>query len=120
MKAAWKPNVKYGMTAKIRVPVRSPTASSNLFTIEFGYDQDEIEDRLEAGAAEANMVQKLINGAVDYLTNIAGQNNTIYFSIQTISKIEFTGGLVIIGPPNFSFNRKNRLLPGKCTPKPLP
>jgi hypothetical protein len=120
MKAQWKPNTKYGFKAKINVPVRSPTSSSNIFTIEFGYDQDEIEDRLEAGAAEANMVQKLINGAVDYLTNIAGQNNTIYFSIQTISKIEFTGGLVIIGPPNFSFNRRNPKAGGPCTPKPLP
>eukprot|EP00746_Dinoflagellata_sp_MGD_P124956 gnl/MRDRNA2_/MRDRNA2_59633_c0_seq1.p1 gnl/MRDRNA2_/MRDRNA2_59633_c0~~gnl/MRDRNA2_/MRDRNA2_59633_c0_seq1.p1 ORF type:complete len:1560 (-),score=227.11 gnl/MRDRNA2_/MRDRNA2_59633_c0_seq1:327-4619(-) len=102
------------------VPNRSPTASSNTFTIEFGYDEDEIEERLEAGVTEAKMVQKLINVAVSYATNIAARNNTIYFSVQTISQIEFSGGLVIIGPPNFGFNSVNPKEGGKCTPKPLP
>jgi hypothetical protein len=121
MKAAWKADVKYGMMAKIMIPVRSPTASANIYTIEFGYDEDEMEDRLEAGATEAKMVQKLINVAVNYLTNIVGRNNTLWFRVQTVSKIPFAGGLVIIGPPNFQFCKNPNEEGGcSCWPKPLP
>eukprot|EP00913_Durusdinium_trenchii_P017665 g16604.t1 len=62
-----------------------PTGSANFFTIEFGYNEDMEENRLEAGTAAAPTVQRLINGAITYTTSIIALAVDITFSVRTIT-----------------------------------
>lgn len=105
------PGTIYGFACKIRIPMVPPTGSANQFTIEFGYNQDNEINRLEAGTAAAPTVQRLINGAITYTTSIIALAVDITFSVRTITNIPEGGGLVIIGPPNFLFSTF-------CQPKP--
>eukprot|EP00434_Breviolum_minutum_P017959 symbB.v1.2.015837.t1/scaffold1189.1/size132999/2 len=111
MQLAWTPGTIYGFACKIRIPMVPPTGSANQFTIEFGYNQDNEINRLEAGTAAAPTVQRLINGAITYTTSIIALAVDITFSVRTITNIPEGGGLVIIGPPNFLFSTF-------CQPKP--
>ncbi|CAJ1337836.1 unnamed protein product, partial [Effrenium voratum] len=105
------PGVIYGFACKIRIPMVPPTGSANQFTIEFGYNEDLLANRLEAGTTEAPVVQRLINGAITYTTSIMNMAVDITFSVRTITNIPEGGGLVVIGPPNFLFQTR-------CQPKP--
>ncbi|KAF4690804.1 protein arginine methyltransferase 10, partial [Perkinsus olseni] len=97
---------QYGIKTKIRVPRNTPTASSNVFILEFGFDETTLTDRSEAGVADAPPVQALINGEVTYRTSVAGAaDNELCFRIQTITPIVRGGGLVIEGPTGFIFER---------------
>ncbi|CAJ1401260.1 unnamed protein product, partial [Effrenium voratum] len=111
MQLAWTPGVIYGFACKIRIPMVPPTGSANQFTIEFGYNEDLLANRLEAGTTEAPVVQRLINGAITYTTSIMNMAVDITFSVRTITNIPEGGGLVVIGPPNFLFQTR-------CQPKP--
>jgi hypothetical protein len=112
MQAEWIPGVKYGFIARIQIPVLPPTTASNFFSIEFGYLGLKQADRLEAGVVEAPMVRRIINGMVSFITSIVGIKAEIIFSMQLITKIPRAGGLVILGPPNFMFEKH-------CQPKPV-
>jgi hypothetical protein len=112
MQAPWIPGVKYGFTAKIRVPALSPTSAGNFFSIEFGYLGDVETERLEAGVVQAPLVRRIINGRVGFTTSIVGMDSDIQFDMQVITMIPRAGGLVITGPPSFTFDEH-------CQPKPL-
>lgn len=43
---------QYGIKTKIRVPRNTPTASSNVFIIEFGFDETTLTGRSEVGRAK--------------------------------------------------------------------
>ncbi|KAF4652964.1 protein arginine methyltransferase 10, partial [Perkinsus chesapeaki] len=95
---------QYGIKTKIRVPRNTPTASSNTFIIEFGFDKTTLSGRSEAGVTNSPPVQALINGEVTYHTSVAGAtDNELCFRIQTISPIVRGGGIVIQGPSGFIF-----------------
>lgn len=111
MQLPWTPGVIYGFACKIRIPMVPPTGSANQFTIEFGYNEDLLANRLEAGTAAAPVVQRLINGAITYTTSIMNLPVDITFTLRTVTTIPEGGGLVIIGPPNFVFQQF-------CQPKP--
>eukprot|EP00930_Biecheleria_cincta_P035419 TRINITY_DN24361_c0_g2_i1.p1 TRINITY_DN24361_c0_g2~~TRINITY_DN24361_c0_g2_i1.p1 ORF type:complete len:3364 (+),score=509.29 TRINITY_DN24361_c0_g2_i1:80-10171(+) len=111
MQQPWTPGVIYGLACKIRIPMVPPTGSANQFTIEFGYNEDLHDNRLEAGVFKGPMVQRLINGVIGYTTSVMGRKVDISFAVQTVTTIPEGGGLVIIGPPNFIFERN-------CQPKP--
>ncbi|CAE7865160.1 MGLL [Symbiodinium necroappetens] len=111
MQLPWTPGVIYGFACKIRIPMVPPTGSANQFTIEFGYNEDLLTNRLEAGTAAAPVVQRLINGAITYTTSIMNLPVDITFTLRTVTNIPEGGGLVIIGPPNFVFQQF-------CQPKP--
>ncbi|CAE8727790.1 unnamed protein product [Polarella glacialis] len=111
MQSSWTPGVIYGMAAKIRIPLVPPTGSANQFTIEFGYNEILQENRLQAGVTPGPLVQRLINGGVDYTTSIMSLDVDITFSVQTVTPIPAGGALVIIGPASFTFEPF-------CQPKP--
>jgi len=104
MKTTFVAGKKYGFIAKIVVPIATPTDSVNRFTIEFGYDQLTLASRYQVGASMAEPVRKLNNAAVAYETALAGAQQKITFTLQTITVIPRGGGIVIIGPPNFIFD----------------
>jgi hypothetical protein len=114
IQTSWTPGVKYGFTAKIRLPRVPPTGSANYFYIEFGYDETENLNRLEAGITAGPQIQTLINGALSFTSSILGAATKITFSVQTVSHIPEGGALMISGPANFQFQGP------LCQPKPAP
>jgi len=113
MQTPWLPGLKYGFACTITVPDVSPTGSANFFSIEFGYAQSTLANRIEAGTLQAPLVQRIINGGVSYTTSIAGYSTILTFSAELITPIPQDGSLTIIGPANFVFE-------AKCQPKPAP
>jgi len=103
--------MKYGFAAKIRVPLVPPTGSGNQFTIEFGYNEMDHIERLEAGVMSAPLVRKIINGYIDYTTGIVGLQTDLTFTLRTITPIPVAGGIMIMGPRSFRFDEF-------CQPKP--
>lgn len=112
MQASWTPGVVYGFLCKIQVPPLGPTASGNIFAIEFGYNELYHAERMEGGTVAAPLPQRIINGEVSYTSNIKAVNdNDLMFRMRTVSHIPRGGGLVITGPRNFIFDEH-------CQPKP--
>lgn len=111
MQAAWNPGVIYGFLCKIQVPPLGPTASGNIFTIEFGYNELLDADRIEGGVFHAPLPQRIIYGEVTYTSNIMAQPNDLMFRMRTVTHIPRGGGIVITGPRNFVFD-------ADCQPKP--
>eukprot|EP00927_Polykrikos_kofoidii_P039777 TRINITY_DN34085_c0_g1_i1.p1 TRINITY_DN34085_c0_g1~~TRINITY_DN34085_c0_g1_i1.p1 ORF type:complete len:1924 (-),score=275.54 TRINITY_DN34085_c0_g1_i1:157-5412(-) len=113
MSGPWLPGLIYGFVAKISVPIFAPTGSANQFSIEFGYSENQMADRLEGGVFDAPLVKRLIYGGISFTTNIQAQASFITFEFRVISDIPRAGGIVIVGPPNFRFEPM-------CQPKPEP
>jgi hypothetical protein len=103
LQAPWVAGVVYGFVTQILVPGVAPTGSANQFSIEFGYTGEEDVDRIEAGVADAPLVQRLINGGVTAINSIVGSSTVMTFSVRTVTAIPTAGGLVIVGPPGFTF-----------------
>ena len=74
--------VQYGVDLVSRIPNSSPTASSNMFYLEFGYDGQ----RSYSYVQDAERVQSIANFAVDYSNNIAEQETFLTFSFEIVAQ----------------------------------
>jgi hypothetical protein len=104
----------YGFITYIRVPDFTPTHSSNVFFVEFGYNDHTWTGQYRSAAVrvEADPVRALRNAKVDYTSRIKAATNVIRFTVETATAIAFGGGLVIFGPEGFRFSES-------CNPTPV-
>ena len=63
----------YGFAAQVEVPAMTPTASSNGFFLELGFNATDTTARPAAAYIEAPRVRSLKNARVDYATTIIGK-----------------------------------------------
>jgi hypothetical protein len=105
--------IRYGFRTTIVVPQMTPTVSANIFTIEYGFNQHNMQGRMAAGVIPAFPVSKLVNVGVDYTSSLQGANNMLTFSLQVNRYIPRDGALLIIGPPKFRLEER-------CNPEAAP
>merc|ERR1711871_1427650 len=101
---------EYGFEAPVRIPDRSPVASSNVFFLEFGFTGETLYQRPSALVFPAPQVRSLLSAAVDYDTNLEDEQNMLTFQIRTVTAVPKNGGLLILSPNGFHF-------PQTCYPR---
>eukprot|EP00913_Durusdinium_trenchii_P014464 g13568.t1 len=77
----------YGFAAPVEVPTMSPTASTNAFFFELGFNATDTNTRPAAAFVEAPRVRALKNAKVDYATTIIGKENLVQFRLETVTDI---------------------------------
>lgn len=102
---AWNSDDSYGFRALIRVPDRSPTSSPNEFRFELGYDGTSISNRYAASSVPCPLVQALVNGNLEYVTNVESKENDLIFQLETITDVPAGGGFFFTGPAGFTMNK---------------
>lgn len=85
----------YMFSAPVRVPHRSPTASSHAFFLQFG--------EVAAAALDAPLVRALKNAAVDYTSTVLAKENVLQFQVETVTDIPAEGGIAIVAAAGFTF-----------------
>lgn len=107
-------NQTYGFAAKVRVPDRSPTKSSNAFFLEFGYQEATTSgsERPLSTRVDGPAVRALRNVFVDYSSNVHSQVSIMRFTVELITFVPNAGGLRILVPTGFAF-------PESCVPEPI-
>lgn len=101
---------KYGFSATVEIPLRTPTATSNSFFFEMGFNSSSTSQRPGGAVLAAPPVRALKNAHVDYSTTILGKENLIQFRIETITPIPEGGGLEIRVPKDFKIDADCELL----------
>lgn len=116
----WNQMQTYGLITDIRVPDATPTSSTNTFFIEFGYSASTANGRFAGAGYGAPQVRALVNGAVDFQdTNLAGQQNRLFFQVETVTNLMTGGGIVIETPKGFVFQERCVVLVSPMRVKPF-
>lgn len=100
----------YGFAAPVEVPSMTPTASTNAFFFEMGYNSTDTSNRPAAAFVEAPRVRSLKNAKVDYATTIIGKENLVQFRLETITDIPAGGGIEITVPEGFQIDTNCELV----------
>jgi hypothetical protein len=85
----------YQFSAPVRVPRKTPTASSHVFFLQFG--------EVAAAALDAPLVRALKNVDVDYTSTVVAKENLLQFRVETVTSIPAEGGIAIVAAAGFSF-----------------
>jgi len=101
----------YGIAIPIEVPSRTPTATSNAFFFEMGFNSSSAGGRRGAAMIEAPPVRALKNAAIDYTTTIFGRENQLQMSLETVTFIPEGGGIEISAPCGFVIDSVCDLVP---------
>lgn len=100
----------YGFAAPVEVPTMSPTASTNAFFFELGFNATDTNTRPAAAFVEAPRVRALKNAKVDYATTIIGKENLVQFRLETVTDIPPGGGIEITVPEGFQIDTNCELV----------
>jgi len=112
----FKGGTKYGFVAMVSIPNQNPRTSSNSFFIEFGFKEEEIQQRLSASVLAAPPVAALINTQVAFASNlVAYSDNRMEFRFQSVSTLIENDGVVIKGDQN----TRGFIFEAACEPKML-
>eukprot|EP00929_Paragymnodinium_shiwhaense_P012881 TRINITY_DN120761_c0_g1_i1.p1 TRINITY_DN120761_c0_g1~~TRINITY_DN120761_c0_g1_i1.p1 ORF type:complete len:3438 (+),score=820.13 TRINITY_DN120761_c0_g1_i1:922-10314(+) len=88
----------YGFQARMHVPDRPPTRSTNAFYFELGYDGDDLEERRQAGILPPPMIKAVYEASVFSLcTGMAYRENSVEFHLRTVTALGRNEGFVIMG-----------------------
>jgi hypothetical protein len=88
----------YGFKARIHVPVRPPTRSSNFFSIELGYRSEAGSNRLQAGIVHPLPLRVIHDASIYSLCNVQDyMDNTFEFHFRTVSDLHSGDGFVFEG-----------------------
>ncbi|CAD7968709.1 unnamed protein product [Amoebophrya sp. A120] len=100
-------NKHYGFKVPVQVPNYAPHGSMANFTVEFGYDGTTLATRPFGGVIPAPKIRALTSASVGYSTNVANRENRLSFTIGTVTQLPQNGGLVLISPTGYLYEKAN-------------